>query len=134
MTTVIPNDASNDHNGENFVLISGQPASPGQFPWLASVWNGGGLTKGSNFLIFTNICKEGPENLPWSFLNKAKAFSGGPFLCTASIISSMHAITASSCTIGSKSDSTDGNEGFLSIVAGEHNLFETDTGQMRWIY
>ena len=64
----------------------------------------------------------------------AQSMSSSSFLCTATIVSSRHAITASSCIFNktNASDLTDDIEGLgLSVVTGEHNLFEPDPGQRR---
>ena len=64
----------------------------------------------------------------------AQSMSSSSFLCTATIVTSRHAITAASCIFNkiNASDLTDDIEGLgLSVVAGEHNLFEPDPGQRR---
>ena len=75
-------------------------------------------------IIFKGGSKEGD----------AQSMSSSSFLCTATIVTSRHAITASSCIFNktNASDLTDDIEGLgLSVVAGEHNLFEPDPGQRR---
>ena len=49
-------------------VLLGQPSSPGEFPWLASLWS-------SSFNIS----------------------SSPSFLCTSSLVTSRHALTSSSC-------------------------------------
>ena len=112
------------------------------------------MTEGAIFVILVNICEDqrrqellrsprGPiQRNCYKYQhphpkNVLYFQTGGSFLCTATIISSRHAITAASCTDNNAKSAaanlTDNdNEGLgLSIIVGEHNLFESDPGQMR---